>query len=219
MDFFDILEKRTTNFTWSDAPVDKAEIISIINRVVSSIPSKQNKQPYRIDIIDDSDPELRLKLFRAVHRDDDLSEETDQGNPQTLAPILLLFSPRDPNDDKIKSSRDRVTGLPLLKESLVEIGIASASIVYAVEEAGYSTGYCGCFAGPSERTDNLHGIDYVQDLFDLDHGPLIALGIGLKGTKQTYFDPRVNMEKPLPTHGAYNIKPNISKVIHIHAAQ
>lgn len=216
MDFFDILEKRKTNFAWSEVEVDKAEIISIIKRVISLVPSKQNKQPYRIDLLDWSNPDLRLQLFRAVHREETHNEEEDQGNPQVLAPILLVFSSRNPNSDTRKSL-DKISARDLDKESRIEIGIVSASIIYALTEAGYDTGYCGCFTSKVHGLDKeIYGTDYTEELLDLDYLPIVLLGIGKKSNKETYFDPRVNKEKPLPTHGTNNIKPNKDKILFLH---
>ena len=52
MDFSTILERRKTNFTWTDESVDKDKIKNIINNALLKVPSKQKRMPYKIDVLD-----------------------------------------------------------------------------------------------------------------------------------------------------------------------
>ena len=95
MDFNTVINNRKTNFTWTDQEVDKDKIKSIINNTLSKVPSKQKRMPYKIDVFDYSDKELRKEIFLHTKRDSKLTDEQDSYNPQTLAPILLVFSMRN----------------------------------------------------------------------------------------------------------------------------
>ena len=63
MDFDTVINNRKTNFTWTDQEVDKDKIKSIINNTLSKVPSKQKRMPYKIDVFDYSDKELRKEIF------------------------------------------------------------------------------------------------------------------------------------------------------------
>ena len=54
MDFNTLLDNRKTNFTWTDEQISNDRIIEIVNNVLSKVPSKQKRMPYKIDVFDNS---------------------------------------------------------------------------------------------------------------------------------------------------------------------
>lgn len=216
MNFLDILQKRETTFTWSDEKVDKHLIAEILSTVVEHAPSKQNRRTVQIDILDWSNEQLRKDLFSLTHRDDDLTVEEDQGNPQMLAPVLLVFSPRETSKDLFayESNEEMQTHK---RNTHLEAGIISASCVYALTEAGYDTGYCKCWPMVDVTGVDLDGerdaLLALQKKLKLPFEPILFVGVGYKGNEKEYFDPRINKNRPIPTHGVKPTPPKTEKVV------
>ena len=59
MDFNTLLDNRKTNFTWTNEQISNGRIIEIVNNVLSKVPSKQKRMPYKIDVFDNSNQSLR----------------------------------------------------------------------------------------------------------------------------------------------------------------
>ena len=222
MTLIDIMKNRETTFTWSDQKVDKQEVVDIIQQVVENAPSKQNRRVVRVDIFDWSNKQLREELFAWTHRDDELTIEEDQGNPQMLAPIVLVFSPRDVTGEKFgfedNGFADNDDGFK--KNTHLEAGILSASIVYALESAGYNTGYCKCWPGGGIHVEGLNllegertAIEHIKNLLELPWEPILFIGVGHKSDSKEYYDPRVNKNRPIPTHGVKPTPPKTEKVV------
>lgn len=207
----DMLENRGTTFAWSDKEVTKETIQSILDDLHNYVPSKQAMMPYTITVLDWSNPTLRKEIFQHTHRDGDRNVTTDLGNPQTLAPWLLAFTPRMPVEDEEVEQYDNVDNAnhdPMSYfrlNSNLEIGIASSFIVWSAAARGLNTGYCGCL-------NELPGsLDHIAKL--LNPGifnpvnPSVLLGIGIKDPNATtYKDPRIGKEKELPTNEHANLR-------------
>lgn len=200
MNFNSIIENRKTNFSWSDQEVDKQLITDIITKVINCVPSKQNKFPYTIDVFDWSDSDLRNDIFFHTHRDVNESVNTDPGNPQTLAPILLIFTHRIMSDTDIGSQVE-------LKEegykstiSNLEIGIVSTMLMLAFEDAGLSTGFCQCI-----NQKDMLGKKLNRDKV------VLMMGVGYSSNATTYFDPRIAAQKKIPAYS--NKKPSIENIV------
>jgi len=189
MDFDTVINNRKTNFTWTDQEIDKDKIKSIINNILSKVPSKQKRMPYKIDVFDYSDKELRKEIFLHTKRDGKLTVEQDPYNPQTLAPILLVFSMRNPNQALSKLNR-KIT--PHDKEGhkdkrviFMEMGIVAMSLMLAFEAEGFATGFCQCIENKKELGNTLN-LSYPVDLM---------MGVGYPSTKENYIDPNTNTVK------------------------
>jgi nitroreductase len=189
MDFDTVINNRKTNFTWTDQEVDKDKIKSIINNTLSKVPSKQKRMPYKIDVFDYSDKELRKEIFLHTKRDGKLTVEQDPYNPQTLAPILLVFSMRNSNQALSKLNR-KIT--PHDKEGqkdkrviFMEMGIVAMSLMLAFEAEGFATGFCQCIENKKELGNTLN-LSYPVDLM---------MGVGYPSTKENYIDPNTNTVK------------------------
>ena len=176
MEFDTILNNRKTNFTWTDEIIDNDKIIDIIDNVLAKVPSKQKRMPYKIDVFDNSNKTLRNKIFEYTHRDEEASVETDAGNPQTLAPHLLVFSRRGVDTTKMSAPND-VWGFTDQRIIFMEIGIVSMMLMMAMENEGLSTGFCQCIMNKQELADEL-GIENPVELM---------IGVGYKSDADTFF--------------------------------
>ena len=189
MDFDTVINNRKTNFTWTDQEVDKDKIKSIINNTLSKVPSKQKRMPYKIDVLDYSDKELRKEIFLHTKRDEESTVEEDPYNPQTLAPILLVFSMRSSTDAIDKLNRAPLPhdfqGYSDNRVIYMEMGIVAMSLMLALEAEGFATGFCQCI----ERKDQL------GDTLDLSHPVDLMMGVGYPSTKENYIDPNTNTVK------------------------
>lgn len=200
MNFDSIMEKRKTNFSWSQQTVDKVLIKHIIETVIDSVPSKQNKFPYTIDVLDWSDPALRNDIFFHTHRDINESVKTDPGNPQTLAPMLLVFTHRNMSNEDIGKQTELHE--EEYKENIgnLEIGIVSTMLMLSFENVGLATGFCQCINDKSVLGKKLNRDKVV-----------LMMGVGYPSDASTYFDPRINAQKNIPNF--HNPKPPIEKIV------
>jgi len=204
MDFNTILNNRVTNFTWSDEKVDNDEIKDIVNSVLSKVPSKQKRMPYSITVLDYSDAELRKDIFFHTHRDEEKTVEDDDGNPQTLAPILLAFSKRNPDYSKLawETTDNDVTGFTDERIIYMEMGIASMYLMTAFENAGLSTGFCQCIVDKPGLGRKL-GLNYPVDLL---------MGVGYKSDSNEFLDPRTDTVKPV-YYETHHVRPSLEEVV------
>ena len=167
MDFKTVLEGRTTNFTWTDQKVDKDKIKNIINNALLKVPSKQKRMPYSITVLDYSNKELRKEIFLHTKRDKHTSVYNDPFNPQTLAPILLIFSMRNANKAIKKLSRSATAndfqGYKDNRVIYMEIGIVAMTLMFALEAEGFATGFCQCIEKKDKLSKKLK-LKYPVDL-------------------------------------------------------
>lgn len=184
MDFNTLIDNRKTNFTWTEEKVDNDKIVEIVNNVLTKVPSKQKRMPYKIDVFDNSNQQLRNRIFEYTHRDEEASVDEDYGNPQTLAPHLLLFSRRGVDTSKMSNAND-VWGFSDQRIIFMEIGVVSMMLMMAFENEGLSTGFCQCIQMKQELADEL-GIENPVELM---------MGVGYKSNAEMFFDPRTNTTK------------------------
>lgn len=202
-DWKNMIENRHTTFAWSDKEVSKQVIQDILDDFHTYCPSKQSMMPYTISVLDWSNPDLRNKIFSYAHRDEERGVDTDMGNPQTLAPWLLAFTQRPPVEDEeyfqYEDSPDYFT-----RSSLLEIGIATSFIVWSAAARGLNTGYCGCLNELEGGSRNIAKLLHPKETNPLE--PVVLLGIGYKDetNPETYFDPRIQDQKILPTNDHTN---------------
>ncbi len=184
MEFNTLLDNRKTNFTWTEEVPSNKKIVDIINNVLSKVPSKQKRMPYKIDVFDNSNQQLRNRIFEYTHRDEDATVEDDYGNPQTLAPHLLVFSRRTVDTNNMSKAND-VWGFTDQRIIFMEMGIVSMMLMMAFENAGLSTGFCQCIMNKQDLANEL-GIDNPVELM---------MGVGYKSDAKTFLDPRTNTTK------------------------
>lgn len=201
MDFNTLIDQRKTNFTWTDEKVDNDKIIEIVNNVLTKVPSKQKRMPYKIDIFDNSNQQLRNRIFEYTHRDEEASVDEDYGNPQTLAPHLLLFSRRGVDTSKMSNAND-VWGFSDQRIIFMEIGVVSMMLMMAFENEGLSTGFCQCIKMKQELANEL-GIENPVELM---------MGVGYKSGEETFFDPRTNNTKNVYLENHHK-RPNLGEIV------
>jgi hypothetical protein len=201
-----MLENRSTTFAWSDKEVTKETIQSMLDDLHNHVPSKQAMMPYTIKVLDWSDVESRHTIFANTHRDSERTVENDYGNPQTLAPWLLAFTPRRPVEDEEYSQYEGAHKEGFFhRMANLEIGIASSFMVWSAAARGLSTGYCGCM---NELEGSKKMIAQVLNPGQIDPDePTVLLGIGYKDDEATtYLDPRTNKQKVFPTNIHANLR-------------
>lgn len=188
MDWQDIIKTRKTAFTFSDKDISKETVNEMLDELHQYMPSKQNKMPFQISVLDWSDPNLRNWIFQDCHRNENHSVEEDVGNPQVLAPWLFAFSVRSLSDEEILDNVECKSDAYMSKQGNIEIGIASSFIVYQAQSRGFATGYCGCIRNPDEMGKRLGHHNRIN----------VLLGMGYPELKEEYFDPRINAYRPVP---------------------
>ena len=201
MEFNTLIDNRKTNFTWTEEVISNDKIVSIINNVLLKVPSKQKRMPYKIDVFDNSNQQLRNKIFEYTHRDEEASIEDDAGNPQTLAPHLLVFSRRLIDKENMVKPND-VWGFTDQRIIFMEIGIVSMMLMMAFENAGLSTGLCQCIMNKQELADELNIKNPVE----------LMIGVGYKSGADTFFDPRTNTTKNV-FYETNHIRPTLENIV------
>ena len=188
MEWEDIIKSRKTIFTYSNKEVSKEVVEKMLQDMHTYMPSKQNKMPFEISVLDWSNPELRNWIFENCHRNEEDSVEDDLGNPQVLAPWLFAFSIRNLSDEEIENNIECRSDRYMSIQGNIEIGIASSFIVYHAQNNGLSTGYCRCFRDPVQMGERLGHQNRIT----------LLLGLGYSEDRNYFLDPRTNTFKDLP---------------------
>lgn len=172
MNFNDILYARRQEKVFLPDEVIPSDVLDdILYHFHATIPSKQGEYPYYVDVLDWSDEELRHDLYwHSFNEDDD--RQVSAKNPQTLAPILMCLT-----IDK----RDEVFGH-------IEVGIAAMHLAYAITDAGWESGFCGCVIRPDEVAEKL---GYTKE----NHITQLMIGVGKHNPSGRYICPISGTEK------------------------
>lgn len=190
-----MIEHRAQTRTWNmSKTVTRETMQEIVNELHRRSPSKQNRVHYQMHVLDWTDTELRNKIFKIARDPADNPKSNYPCNSQTLAHWLCIFSKRNSADYKnYKLDNDRYI-------DAIEIGIASATLVYSAFARGLDSGFCRCFEEPEhpdwkEITSKL-GID--------DPGQIrLMVGIGIKSkdrsnTKNLHTDTNIYVGPNIP---------------------
>jgi hypothetical protein len=188
MDFKKALYNRKNISSWSDIIPPKEKIDEIIKILHDCSPSKQSEVRYSIDIIDNSNFDKKLQIYKACKADTHEEKPNGRYNPQVLAPWLISFSDRLGNNKSKPSNQD----------IYLDIGIAVATICYTASALGLDTGLCRC----------INYEDLVKDV--LGYRPLQFIGIGYKSNSDSYYCPVY--EKQMPNIQK-DIKPKIDEYV------
>ena len=167
----ELLENRKTTRSFSKKPVEifkKKILLDALNRV----PSKQNRLPAHVTILDENQIEAKNILYK---NSGCWPDNTNIYNPQLLAPLVFLLSYRDTVSNIIQQhEKEKImscsTDLVLDSEayitnSCIFFGIASTTILLTAESLNLQTAYCICVS--SEEIYSL-----------LNIRPVIALCVG-----------------------------------------
>ena len=95
MKWQELIELRHTTFAWREDQIPPKDlIIESLEEVYEHIPSKNLQFPYQVRLWRNDDEERRKTLMTICHRNGAKDIHDDPGNPQVLAPWLLLFNAR-----------------------------------------------------------------------------------------------------------------------------
>jgi len=215
MEWLELIEERHTTFAWDEDRIPKKElIVEALQEVYTNIPSKNLCFPYQVRLYRHNDEAKRKKLMEICHRNLSLSVEDDPGNPQVLAPWLLLFNSRycgdlgirfDPNCprgtlDGLGAGKNRTEsaqGFGQKQTERIEIGIFSAFIMLALANRGIQSGMCQNICNNYAQVERLFPISHDEKALEL----VFCIGVGYekdKTVQHEYFDPRINKMKKIP---------------------
>ena len=233
MEWTNLIEKRHTTFAWEEVIPKKELILEALREVYMHVPSKNLKYPYQVRLYRNNDVDKRKKIMEICHRNGSLNVDKDPGNPQVLAPWLLIFNSRYCADiegifDKT-STRINIDGLGVNKKRTdnpiarrqqqtenIEIGIFSAYIMLALANKGIQTGMCQNICQDYEAAEKIFPINHDEKAIDLRF--LIGVGYGKDRTlRHNSLDPRTNTIKKIPyiTHDTDKVysRPKFENII------
>lgn len=173
-----LIEYRAQTSSWDlSQDIDKAIIDKVMFEIHRRCPSKQNRVPYEIHILDWKNTELRNNFYEfAVDRDN----PNPRYNSQTLANYLFVFVGRIGRNSDVDFSP--LNGKLDERISHLEIGIVSHMLVHSFKARGIDSGFCRCFDynGPfSEKVKNGLKIRDINNIY-------LSLGVGIANTKDRY---------------------------------
>ena len=142
--FNKIYTKRRSTFNFDHTKdFDINSFQNLIEVFSSNMPSKQDKFPYEIHILDWSDRTLRKDILYGTTPRDKAAMKC-QLNTQVLAPVLVCFTHRTDPEPYVA---------PL------EIGMALMSLTYLLQNNGFLTGFCQCIEYPNDLAKKITGED------------------------------------------------------------
>lgn len=189
MEYNEILKNRFTTFAWSEEKVSDEVIRDVAKEVYDHYPSKNLKFPYTVDIVDNTDYQQRKELHLMCHRNTDMNVENDKGNPQVLAPTLLVFCNRNVEDLEVVFQKvEKRKAIGVVNTDNIEIGIAVTGFILGLTARGVHTALCQC----------LREQEKIAKLLDIDGFPYIILGVGYNSESMYYMDPRNDKERRIP---------------------
>ena len=189
MEYNEILKNRFTTFAWSEEKVSDEVIRDVAKEVYDYYPSKNLKFPYTVDIVDNTNHQQRKELHMMCHRNTDMNVENDKGNPQVLAPTLLVFCNRNVEDlEVIFQKVEKRKAIGVVNTDNIEIGIAVTGFILGLTARGIHTALCQC----------LREQEKIAKLLDIDGFPYIILGVGYNSESMYYMDPRNDKERRIP---------------------
>ena len=203
MDWQNILESRHQCFIFEENKPDISVIQGIVDDLHTKCPSKQNRVVYNLHIFDWSNKELRMDIYKGTERD----PENHPGvyNPQTLAPYLFVWSPRQIEQQKNIHAEgilnpeynDEIT---FNQQVHMEVGISSMFVVLSAINRGLSAGFCKC----------IHNHEELKHKYGFT--PTLYLGVGYKKDSIKYFCPVNQREWPAPLNTWYP-KPAVDQYV------
>jgi len=232
MNWQELIEQRYTTFAWREDEIPSKDlIVESLDEVYDHIPSKNLQFPYQVRLWRNDNEQRRKSLMSVCHRNESLDVDQDRGNPQVLAPWLLLLNSRWVADRANRSNkldaRAKLDGfgkgqkrtdskIARVQENIenIEIGIFTAFITLSLANRGIQSGICQCC-----------DFRLIEELFPIDHDERaldckLVIGVGYGKDRKLhheYFDPRVNRMKkiPYPTYYTADIldKPKFNEII------
>jgi len=215
MEWQKVLENRNHTFVFDqDRIPDKSLIDTIVLEMHRKCPSKQKRVPYQIHILDQSDPDLRLDLYKYTDRNPS-SEDPHHNhyNPQVLAPYLFVWSMRPKHTVQSEVlEKETITGIRINEEydeeeylytvTNLEVGLSSMFVSLSAAAHGLAAGYCKCI------NDN----DEIKEKYGFY--PILMMGIGYPSKKSDTFFCPVNQKEMYTPNDNWLSKPEIDQYVH-----
>lgn len=177
-----LIEIRKQTHAWDmDREVNKQDIDDILAELHRRVPSKQNRVTYKLAVVDYSDPEFRDSYYEfCVDRDN----PNWCYNPQVLAPYLLVFSFRRPDDFPYDFSGSGYDSYAK-QLSCIEVGLAGDFIVHAAAARGMNAGFCRCYDTKNAKTPSIVrklGLENIDDI-------IVSVGVGYASDNNKTLNP------------------------------
>ena len=182
-----IIKTRTQTFIFNDILPDRRIIDKILWEMHEHCPSKQRKAPYRIDVLDWSNQQLRRDIYAGTYTPD---ESPDRFNSQTLAPYLLVFSKRNLSVEEIGLNDELNDWIHFHNVAWNEIGMASTFIALSALSKGIDSGFCACIRNAKEICKEFPNMEQKD-------GPLLYMGLGYRSNAKTYMCPIKGTEEEI----------------------
>ncbi len=174
-----VIKTRQQTFLFNEIIPDKSVIDKILWELHEHSPSKQRKTPYRIDVLDWTNQQLRRDIYAGTYTPD---ESPDRFNSQTLAPYLLVFSKRNLSVEEIGLNDELNDWIHFHNVAWNEIGMASMFIALSALSKGIDHGFCACIRNAKTICKEFPNMEQKD-------GPLLYLGLGYRSTDKTYMCP------------------------------
>jgi len=182
-----IIKTRTQTFIFNDILPDRRIIDKILWEMHEHCPSKQRKAPYRIDVLDWSNQQLRRDIYAGTYTPD---KDPDRFNSQTLAPYLLVFSKRNLTEEEIGINDELNDWVHFHNVAWNEIGMASTFIALSALSKGIDSGFCACIRNAKEICKEFPNMEQKD-------GPLLYMGLGYRSNAKTYMCPIKGTEEEI----------------------
>ena len=174
-----IIKTRQQIFLFNEVIPDKRIIDKILWEMHEHCPSKQRKAPYRIDVLDWTNQQLRRDIYAGTYTPD---KNPDRFNSQTLAPYLLVFSKRNLTEEEIGINDELNDWIHYHNVAWNEIGMASTFIALSALSKGIDSGFCACIRNQKEILKEFPNMEQKD-------GPLLYMGLGYRSNAKTYMCP------------------------------
>lgn len=192
MEWIDIINQRHTTFAWTDDVVDKTIIEDVFFETYNHIPSKNLQFPYTIISYRNANQNIKKEVMNICHRNNNKSVDEDFGNPQLLAPWLIIFIGRNVSNLSNRYEKNLVVSSHAQNDlQNLEIGMVSLFLSLSFASRGIQTGFCRCI-----RDKNKLG-----NLFNIDQPVEFIMGVGYgkdNKTRYSYNDPRTDNLQMIP---------------------
>ena len=127
MDFYKVIENRTSNKSYKSTPIPEEKLDKIINAALMA-PSWKNKTCYKFVLINQQD--IKEQIAQTIlNKDDKMAEAVKQ------APVLAVIV-ADPNESGNTDDKSYF---------MVDCGIAMEHLILAATNEGYGTCWIGSF--------------------------------------------------------------------------
>ena len=182
-----IIRTRQQTFLFNEEVPDRRIIDKILWELHEFCPSKQRKTPYRIDVLDWTNDQLRRDVYEGTYTPD---KNPDRLNSQTLAPYLLVFSKRDLTEEEIGMNDELNDWVHFHNVAWNEIGMASMFVAMSALSKGIDHGFCACIRDAKEICKRFQNMEQKD-------GPLLYMGLGYRSTAKTYTCPIKGTTEPV----------------------